>query len=89
MKTLLERCPPGSARVLYLWLLWALISMSVVAGQVFYVSPTGDDTQPGTQALPLRQIRKALTKVHPGDVVLVADPVSGWGRSLVWPASQP
>lgn len=73
MKILLERGLFGSARVLCLWLLWALTSMSLMAGQVYYVSPVGNDTQPGTQALPLRQIRKALTKVHPGDTVLVAD----------------
>jgi parallel beta-helix repeat protein len=37
------------------------------------VSPSGNDGQSGTQAMPLRQIRAALTKVQPGDLVLVAD----------------
>jgi parallel beta-helix repeat protein len=43
------------------------------AAQSWYVSPTGNDTNSGSPAQPFRQIRKALTKVHPGDRVLVAD----------------
>ena len=56
-----------------LWLLWTCISMTVVAGQTYWVSPSGNDVQPGTQGMPFRQIRKALSKVQPGDLVLVAD----------------
>lgn len=73
MKVRFERGPGGFWRVRFYWLLWALVPLSVVASQVYYVSPSGKDTQPGTQALPLRQIRAALTKVRPGDLVLVAD----------------
>ncbi len=53
--------------------LWALLPQSACAAQIYYVSPTGLDSQPGTQSLPFRQIRKALTKVQPGELILVAD----------------
>jgi parallel beta-helix repeat protein len=59
--------------LLVLALLWLLNPIAANAGQTYYVSPTGNDTQPGTQAQPLRQIRKALAKVKAGDLVLVAD----------------
>ena len=48
-------------------------AFSVVAGQVFHVSPSGNDNNPGTQAQPFREIRKAITAVTPGDTALVAD----------------
>ena len=73
MRFLLESCPAGSLRVWVLCLLWILIPAPIVAGAVYYVNPLGSDTQPGTPTLPLRQIRAALTRVHPGDLVLVAD----------------
>ncbi|HUL51260.1 MAG TPA: right-handed parallel beta-helix repeat-containing protein, partial [Candidatus Nitrosotalea sp.] len=43
------------------------------AAQNWYVGPGGNDNNPGTQSQPFRQIRKALTRVAPGDRVLVAD----------------
>lgn len=36
-----------------------------------WVSPTGNDSNPGTEALPWKTIRKAAAVVVPGDVVLV------------------
>jgi hypothetical protein len=50
-----------------------LLPVSVFAAQTWYVSPTGNDAFPGTQLQPFRQISNALTKVHSGDIVLVAD----------------
>ena len=42
-------------------------------GASYYVSPSGSDTNPCSAANPCRQIREALTLVHPGDTVYVAD----------------
>lgn len=55
--------------------LWGcvLLFASAAVGDTIYVSPSGLDSQPGTQAQPLRQIRKALAKAQPGDRILVAD----------------
>lgn len=38
-----------------------------------FVSPTGNDANPGTQAAPWREIRWAATQVHAGDIVDIAD----------------
>ncbi len=38
-----------------------------------YVSPTGDDNNPGTEPLPFRNIQAAADKVSPGDTVIVKD----------------
>jgi len=46
---------------------------AATAGQTFYVAPSGNDTNSGTQVKPFREIRKALTVVLPGDTILVAD----------------
>ena len=43
------------------------------AASTYYVSAAGVDTNPGTQALPFREIRKAISVSRPGDTVLVAD----------------
>ncbi len=43
------------------------------AGLSYYVSPSGNDTNPCSAASPCREIRRALTLVQPGDVVHVAD----------------
>jgi parallel beta-helix repeat protein len=45
----------------------------VSAGQIYYVAASGSDTNPGTQAQPFREIRKAVSVVALGDTVLVAD----------------
>ncbi len=39
----------------------------------YYVSPTGNDINPGTEPLPFRNIQKAADKVNPGDTVIVKD----------------
>ena len=48
-------------------------TISSLAGQNFYVSPSGNDNNPGTQAQPFREIRKAIAVVAPGDTALVTD----------------
>ena len=42
-------------------------------GTNYFVSPGGSDTNPCSSANPCREIRKALTLVHAGDIVNVAD----------------
>ena len=42
-------------------------------GASWYVSPTGNDSNPCTEASPCRQISRALTIVQPGDTIFVAD----------------
>jgi len=37
----------------------------------YYVSTSGDDSNPGTEVLPWRTIQKAADTVGPGDVVYV------------------
>jgi hypothetical protein len=44
-------------------------------GASYYVSPSGSDTNPCTACCPCRQIRQALTLVHPDDTIYVADGV--------------
>src|SRR5262249_13935898 len=45
------------------------------SGPTFYVSPTGSDTNPGTQDRPFRTIQKAADVVNPGYTVIVEDGV--------------
>jgi hypothetical protein len=52
----------------------AVASSVAIAGSVYYVAPTGDDTSgAGSQGSPWREIRKGLTVVQPGDTILAAD----------------
>lgn len=48
----------------------------------FFVSPTGNDNNPGTIALPFKTIKKAANIVNPGDVVKIR---AGVYRELVTP----
>ena len=48
-------------------------TISSFAVQTFYVTPSGNDNNPGTQAQPFRQIRKAVAVLAPGDSILVTD----------------
>jgi len=44
----------------------------VICGQrTFFVSGGGDDSNPGTQAAPYRQIQRAVSTAEPGDLILV------------------
>src|SRR5215475_1351116 len=43
------------------------------AGATFYVSPTGLDSNPGTEDQPFRTIQMAADVVNPGNTVIVED----------------
>jgi hypothetical protein len=45
------------------------------AGGTYYVSPTGNDNNPGTVSSPFRTTDRAASLVDPGDVVIVEDGV--------------
>jgi len=49
------------------------ITLPQGTGNTYYVSPSGSDSNPCTQALPCRQLSKALTLVAAGDTILLAD----------------
>jgi hypothetical protein len=66
------------------WIVWSLVlflntgsgraaTCGGPTGASYYVSPSGSDTNPCSAANPCREIRQALTLVHPGDIVHVAD----------------
>ncbi|HEV2667068.1 MAG TPA: right-handed parallel beta-helix repeat-containing protein, partial [Blastocatellia bacterium] len=44
-------------------------------GRAYHVSPTGSDSNPGSEARPFRTIQRAADSVKPGDTVLVDDGV--------------
>ena len=63
---------------------WTLVAtFTMVAGQTtagfqgtvrtFYVSPSGSDTNPGTETQPFRTIQRGVDAVNPGDTVVVED----------------
>lgn len=52
---------------------WVFVQSSAFAAQTYYVAPSGNDANQGSLSQPFRQIRKALTRVGPGDTVVVAD----------------
>lgn len=61
---------------LFLQTLFALafLSLTVISGATdFYISPNGDDSNPGTQALPWRTLVFAGSMVRAGDRALIAD----------------
>ena len=43
------------------------------AGTTYYVSPTGNDSNPGSETSPFRTIQRAANVVNPGDSVIVED----------------
>ena len=55
-----------------LLLTWFVLPLVAVA-DTFYVDPSGNNSNPGTSAQPWRTIQYAVTKVSPGDTVLVGD----------------
>jgi hypothetical protein len=44
---------------------------SQIRGEVFYVSPDGDDSNPGTQQSPLRTINAAVRTAKDGDTIVI------------------
>jgi Right handed beta helix region len=54
-------------------------------GDVYYVSPTGDDTNPGTESEPLGTLNHAADAAQPGDTVYLLDGV--YAEQLIPPRS--
>src|SRR5206468_3911432 len=50
-----------------------LTAAAAARANTLYVSPGGSDSNPGTSALPFRQIRAGVAVAGAGDTVLVAD----------------
>jgi PKD repeat protein len=48
-------------------------------GRNYFVSPTGSDSNPGTEEAPFKTIQKAADLVKPGDTVLVDDGIYTYG----------
>ncbi|HEV2664237.1 MAG TPA: hypothetical protein VG324_04965, partial [Blastocatellia bacterium] len=40
-------------------------------GRAYHVSPTGSDSDPGSEARPFRTIQRAADSIKPGDTVIV------------------
>src|SRR5690606_32811797 len=51
-------------------------------GRTLYVSPEGDDNNPGTQAQPFKTIQHAQGGLRPGDTLLLASGVYAEGNLL-------
>ena len=56
-----------------LFLAWLALPISALANDTFYVDPSGNNSNPGTASQPWRTIQFAVTKVTPGDTVLVGN----------------
>ena len=72
MKTL-KGCHTAASFRPILTLLVLVTALPAFAAQTFYVAPNGSDSNPGTSALPFREVRAALPLLASGDTVLVAD----------------
>ena len=51
------------------------------SGTVYYVSPTGSDSNPGSERRPFRTLQKAANAVKPGDTVIAEDGVYTYAGS--------
>ena len=67
-----ESLRPAAFRApLFAFLVWAILGTSLPAA-TFYVATSGNDTQPGTSALPFRTVQRGVDVAQPGDTILVA-----------------
>lgn len=72
LQTMLQPHPYHFWPLLLLLLLQAVLPMSgLLQAADLYVAATGNDANPGTQARPFREIRRALRVIAPGDTVHV------------------
>ncbi len=62
-------------RILIVWVLMILMSGVAIAGNTYYVSPSGNDNNNGSINAPFKTIQKAANVVNPGDTVIVKDGV--------------
>ena len=64
-------------------LLWTCLTLLLTACAVagsYYVSPTGKDTNPGSEARPFASLKCAEAAVRPGDTVIIEDGTHYLGR---------
>jgi len=54
-------------------LVFLFFALTTAEAATYYISPTGSDSNSGTQALPFRQIRKGISVAAAGDTLLIAD----------------
>ncbi|MEM4406655.1 MAG: choice-of-anchor Q domain-containing protein [Candidatus Methanomethylicaceae archaeon] len=60
-------------RILCLVLVVFLGFVAQASGATYYVSPSGTDTNPGTEELPWRTLQKAANTLNPGDLCLIQE----------------
>ncbi len=53
----------------------AAVTVTAAVLATYYVAPTGNDADPGTEVAPFKTIQQAASLVNPGDVVIVEDGV--------------
>jgi hypothetical protein len=75
----------GSFAILMLG--WLALAPAAAQAADYYVAPTGDDANPGTEALPWASIQRSADVVTPGDTVIVAP--GGYGRTTIRRGGQP
>lgn len=58
-------------KIIYLLGFSILLSVNTVSAAVYYVSPDGENTNPGTSDLPFKSIQKAVDMSSPGCVIII------------------
>ena len=58
-------------RLLQLLTLSLLLTGGSVMAKTYYVSPSGSDSQPGTQSKPFRTLQHVADRMQPGDICLI------------------
>ena len=73
------------------YLLLSLVCAVALSADTYYVSPAGDDVNPGTQARPFAALARAERAARPGDTVVLEDGLYslGWGGMKVTHGGQP
>jgi len=59
----------GIFRVGFAAMLLGLVFLAVASAETYYVSPTGDDNNPGTQAAPFKSIMRGVIKLQSSDTL--------------------
>src|ERR1041384_1599402 len=66
-------CKPG----FLVLLIAALMEVSAAAHEIYYASPTGSDSHPGTYNQPFRSVARGLQAVGAGDTIILKDGTYG------------
>ncbi|MBI2558897.1 right-handed parallel beta-helix repeat-containing protein, partial [Candidatus Woesearchaeota archaeon] len=64
----------------------AMITVQTTTGNVFYISPTGSDSNPGTSASPWKTFAFAIPKLNPGSTLILLDGnyyLASTGRAVI------